>query len=106
MKSRRTNAPNVRFSANHVCFTPNGRPWRRVIGTSASDPERSFVLPEKLKHWSLTLPREKLVKIGTKVVRHGRYVTFQMAEAAVPRDLFQDVLRMIDGLRRSPPVPA
>ncbi len=70
------------------------------------DPERSFILPEKLKHWSLTLPREKLVKIGAKVIRHGRYVTFQMAEAAVPRDLFQEVLRMIDGLRRSPPVPA
>jgi hypothetical protein len=48
----------------------------------------------------------KLVKIGAKVVRHGRYATFQMAEAAVPRDLFQEVLRMIDGLRRSPPVPA
>lgn len=48
----------------------------------------------------------KLVKIGAKVVRHGRYATFQMAEAAVPRDLFQEILRMIDGLRRSPPVPA
>ena len=48
----------------------------------------------------------KLVKIGAKVVRHGRYATFQMADDAVPRDLFQEVLRMIDGLRRSPPVPA
>jgi hypothetical protein len=33
--------------------------------------------------------REKLVKIGAKVVRHGRYVTFQLAEVAVSRDLFR-----------------
>ena len=29
--------------------------------------------------WSLTTLREKLIKIGAKVVRHARYVTFQMA---------------------------
>jgi hypothetical protein len=42
----------------------------------------------------------QLVKIGAKVVAHGRYVTFQMAEVAVPRDLFQKILNLIDGLRR------
>jgi hypothetical protein len=52
----------------------------------------------------MTAIREKLVKIGAKVVAHGRYVTFQMAEIAVPRDLFRDILRRIDKLRR--PVPA
>ncbi len=31
----------------------------------------------------MTTLREKLVKIGAKVVRHGRYVTFQLAEVAV-----------------------
>ena len=67
---------------------------------------RTLALPKELEHWSLTTLREKLVKIGAKVVRHGRYVTFQMAEVAVPRDLFQENLRLIDGLRRSPPVPA
>jgi hypothetical protein len=46
--------------------------------------------------------REKLVKIGAKVVRHGRYVTFQLAEVAVPRALFADILRRIDRLR--PPI--
>jgi hypothetical protein len=45
------------------------------------------------------------VKIGAKVVRHGRYVIFQMAEVAVPRELFQEILRLIDGLRPGP-VPA
>ncbi len=47
----------------------------------------------------MTTMREKLVKIGAKIVRHGRYVIFQMAEVAVPRDLFADILRRIDRLR-------
>ena len=45
------------------------------------------------------------MKIGAKVVRHGRYVIFQMAEVAVPRELFQEILRLIGGLRPRP-VPA
>jgi hypothetical protein len=39
------------------------------------------------------------VKIGAKLIAHGRYMTFQMAEVAVPRDLFRRILQMIDGLR-------
>ncbi len=41
-----------------------------------------------------------MVKIGAKVVRHGRYVTFQLAEVAVSRDLFRKTLSLIDDLRR------
>jgi hypothetical protein len=67
---------------------------------------RTLALPKEVEHWSLTTLREKLVKIGAKVVRHGRYVAFQMAEIAVPRDLFEEILRLIDGLRRSPPAAA
>ena len=66
---------------------------------------RTLALPKEVEHWSLTTLREKLVKIGAKVVRHGRYVTFQLAEVAVPRSLFQKILSMIDDLRRRP-VPA
>ncbi len=40
----------------------------------------------------MTTIREKLVKIGTKVVRHGRYVTFQLAEIAILRRLFTEIL--------------
>jgi hypothetical protein len=54
-------------------------------------------------HWSLTTLREKLVKIGAKVVSNGRYVTFQLPEVAVPRNLFREILRLIDGLRPRPP---
>lgn len=63
---------------------------------------RTPALPEAVAHWSLTSLREKLVKIGAKIVRHARYVTFQMAEVAVPRKLFQEILRLIDGLRPRP----
>ena len=66
---------------------------------------RTLALPEEVEHWSLTTLREKLVKIGAKVVRHGRYVTFQLAEVAVPRELFRKILSLIDDLRRRP-IPA
>ena len=67
---------------------------------------RTLALPKEVGHWSLTTLCEKLVKIGATVVSHGRYVTFQMAEVAVPHDLCREILRLIDGLRRSSPVPA
>ena len=63
---------------------------------------RTLALPKEVEHWSLTTLREKLVKIGAKVVRHGRYVTFQLAEVAVPKDLFRKILRLIDDLRPRP----
>ncbi len=63
---------------------------------------RTLALPKEVEHWSLTTLREKLVKIGAKVVSHGRYVTFQLAEVAVPRSLFQNILGLIDDLRRRP----
>ncbi len=63
---------------------------------------RTLATPEPIKDWSLTSLREKLIKIGAKVVRHGRYVIFQMAEVAVPRELFQEILRLIDRLRPRP----
>ena len=67
---------------------------------------RTLALPKEVEHWSLITIREKLVKIGAKVVAHGRYVTFQMAEVAVPRALFRDILERIDRLRRSTPAAA
>jgi hypothetical protein len=60
---------------------------------------RTLALPGAVEQWSLTTLREKLVKIGAKIVRHGRHVTFQMAEVAIPRGLLVDFLRRIDRLR-------
>ncbi len=66
---------------------------------------RTLALPDEIEQWSLTTLREKLIKIGAKVVRHGRYITFQLAEVAIPRSLFADILRLIDGLRPAPLPP-
>jgi Transposase DDE domain group 1 len=63
---------------------------------------RTLATPEPIKDWSLTSLKEKLIKIGAKVVSHGRYVVFQMAEVVIPRTLFADILRLIAELR--PPV--
>jgi len=60
---------------------------------------RTLATPEPIKDWSLTSLKEKLIKIGAKVVSHGRYVAFQMAEVAIPRNLFADILRLIAELR-------
>jgi hypothetical protein len=60
---------------------------------------RQAVLPRAVRHWTLTKLREKLIKIGAKVVRHARQVVFQMAEVAVPRELFRAILQTIDRLR-------
>jgi hypothetical protein len=66
---------------------------------------RTLALPEAVAHWSLTSLREKLVKIGAKIVAHARYVTFHVAEIAVPGDMFAEILRLIAQLR-VPPAPA
>jgi hypothetical protein len=65
---------------------------------------RTLALPKVIADWSLTSLREKVVKIGAKVVAHGRYLVFQMAEVALPRALFRSILDRIAGLR--PPDPA
>ena len=49
----------------------------------------TLALPKEAENWSLTTLREKPIKIGTKVIRHGRDVTFQLAKVTVPRELFQ-----------------
>ena len=64
---------------------------------------RRLALPQKIDHWSLTTLREKLVKTGAKVVRHAKYVTFQLAEVAVPRRLFAAILDRIARLAIPPP---
>ena len=67
---------------------------------------RTLATPEPIKDWSLTSLREKLIKIGAKIISHGRYVAFQMAEVAISKTLFADILRLIAGLRPPPdPVP-
>jgi Transposase DDE domain group 1 len=63
---------------------------------------RQLVLPRPVRTWTLTTLREKLIKIGAKVVHHARAVTFQLAEVAVPRALFAALLVRIGRLRAAP----
>jgi hypothetical protein len=60
---------------------------------------RQAVLPQSVRHWTLTTLREKLIKIGAKVARHSGKIVFQMAEVAVPRELFRTILERISRLR-------
>ena len=60
---------------------------------------RTLALPDEMASWSMTTLRDKVVKIGAKVIAHARYSIFQMAEVAVPRELFRRILEMIDDLR-------
>jgi hypothetical protein len=63
---------------------------------------RTLALPRRVSQWTLTTLRDKLIKIGAKVVRHAKYVTFQMAEVAIPRNLFAMILEKIAQLRLLP----
>jgi len=59
------------------------------------------------QHWSLSSLNEKLIKIGAKVISHGRSVAFQMAEVAITRQMFHEILRVIAELLPKPrPAPA
>ena len=72
---------------------------------SAFDPKEKSAVSEEAEHWSLTTLREKLIRIGARMVRHGRYVTFQMAEVAVSGRMFGQILAHVARLR-APPVSA
>jgi hypothetical protein len=64
----------------------------------------TLATPEPIKDWLLTSLKDKLIKIGAKIVSFGRYVAFQMAEVSIPRQLFREILRLIAELRPQPSV--
>ncbi len=65
---------------------------------------RRLALPRSVRHWSPTTLREKVIKTGVKVVRHAKYVTFQTAEVAVPRELFAAILERTRRFGVPPPL--
>jgi hypothetical protein len=62
-----------------------------VLAYNLSNFLRQAVLPRAVRHWTLTTLREKLIKIGAKMVRHVGQVIFQMAEVAVSLELFRAI---------------
>jgi len=87
------------FAANAV------RLQLHVLAYNLGNFMRTLAMPKTAGAWSLTSLREKLIKIGAKVVSHGRYVAFQMAEVAVSRQMLAEILSLIARLR-APPAPA
>jgi len=82
-----------RFVSNQV------RLWLFVLAYNLGNFLRRLVLPRKIKHLSLRSLLAKLIKIGAKVVRQSGYVTFQMAEVAIDKGLFAEILARIERLR-------
>jgi len=82
-----------RFVSNQV------RLWLFVLAYNLGNFLRRLVLPRKIKHWSLRSLLVKFIKIGAKIVRHSRYVTFQMAEVMIDKRLFAEILSRIKRLR-------
>jgi hypothetical protein len=63
---------------------------------------RCIELPEAMADWSLTSLKLKLIKIGARVVRHARAITFQLAEVAVTGPMVRAILAAIRRLRAPP----
>ena len=97
----------TRQSADPLLFAANAvRLQLHVLAYNLGNFMRTLAMPKAAAEpWSLTSLREKLIKIGAKVVSHGRCISFQMAEVAVSRQMFQEILSLIARLR-APPVPA
>lgn len=89
----RSVAPSARLHQGHGRLTYNLANFLRRLA-----------LPQDVAHRSLTTLREKLVKIGAKVTWHAKYVTFQLAEVAVTRNLFATILNRIARLAIPPPL--
>ena len=86
----------MRFAANAV------RLQLHALAYNLANFLRTPATPSEIETWSLTSLRERLIKTGTRLVRHGRHAIFQMAEAALPRQVFAGILGLINGLRDPP----
>jgi regulation of enolase protein 1 (concanavalin A-like superfamily) len=63
---------------------------------------RCIELPEEMADWSLTSLQLKLIKIGVRVVRHARAITFQLAKVAVMGPMVRAILTAVHRLRAPP----
>jgi hypothetical protein len=89
----------MKFAANAV------RLQLHALAYNLANFLRTLATPKEIETWSLTSLRERLIKTGVRLVRHGRYAIFQMAAAALPKEVFAGILGLINTLR-GPPVTA
>jgi hypothetical protein len=60
---------------------------------------RTLALPQKIAHWTLTTMRERLIKLGARLIRHARHAIFQVAEFVVTGATFGNILSNIHRIR-------
>ena len=87
------------FKANEV------RLQLHALAYNLSNFLRTLVLPDTIADWSLTSLRDRMIKIGAKAIRHARSVILQLAEVAVPRDLWSQMLTTIAALKAKAQAP-
>lgn len=86
----------MKFAANAV------RLQLHALAYNLANFLRTLATPEVIETWTLTSLRERLIKTGARLVRHGRYAAFQMAATALPRKVFAGALGLINSLRGPP----
>ena len=85
-----------KFVANHV------RLELFILAYNLGNFLRRLVLPEPMKHWSLTSLQTRMIKTGGRLVRHARKLVFQLAEVLVTREMLGGILERIGRLRLAP----
>ena len=88
-----------RFSDNEVRLQLHALAYNLGVFLQGVD------LPEEVADWSLTSIQSRLIKIGARVVRHARKITFQLAEVAVSGHVFGQIITAIRNIK-PPPRPA
>ena len=84
-KSMRPSCRSVKADAVRLQLHALAYNLANVLGTPAP--------PDEMERWSLTTLREKVVKVGAKLIAHARCTVFRMTEVAVPRDLADSLHR-------------
>jgi hypothetical protein len=85
-----------KFVANHV------RLELFILAYNLGNFLRRLVLPEPMKHWSLTSLQTRMIKTGGRLVRHARRLVFQLSEVLVSREMLGGILERIGRLRLAP----
>jgi hypothetical protein len=76
-----------RFRANEV------RLWLSVIAYNLGNLWRPLALPKRIDTWSLTSLQQRLMKTGSRPIKHARYYWLLLAEGHLTRRLFGAILQ-------------
>lgn len=85
-----------RFVANQV------RLQLFILAYNLGNFMRRLGLPRAIRDWSLRSLQVKLIKMGGRMVHHARRIIFQLAEVAIPEELFAALLGRIARLGLAP----